>query len=76
MGPVPVVILLPCCQRFSGLAQCSKQRFVQAFIAQLTVEALDEAVLLWFARCDVMPVDPGLLNPFEDSHAGELGPVI
>src|SRR3546814_13221432 len=46
------------------------------FVPQPTVEALDEAVLLRFARRDVMPFDPLLLAPAQDRHAGQLGAVV
>jgi len=75
MGSVPVISLLPVFKRFAGIAQFAKQRFIQAFIPQLAVEAFDETVLLGLAQCDVTPIDAGLLNPLEYRHACELTPV-
>ena len=72
MWSAPVVILLPFVKRFAGIAQCAKQRFVEAFVSQFAVEAFYEAVLLGLARCDIVPINIILLNPLEDCHAGEL----
>src|SRR3546814_2071702 len=71
-----VVIVLPGRQHDPGLSQRGKQRLVEQFVPQPTVEALDEAVLLRFARRDVMPFDPLLLAPAQDRHAGQLGAVV
>jgi len=62
-------------QRFVGIAQCAKQRPIQAFISQLAVEAFNEAVLLRFSWRDVMPVDARVLYPLEDGH-GTLRPPV
>jgi hypothetical protein len=40
--------------------------FVEAFVAQAAVEALDEAILHRFARRDVVPFDGMLLLPSQD----------
>ena len=40
------------------------------------VEAFDECILGGLARCNVMPVDPGVLNPSRDGHAGEFGAIV
>ena len=63
MWSAPVVILLPFFKRLTGIAQCAKQRFVEAFVSQFAVEAFDEAVLLRLSGRDVMPVDAGFLHP-------------
>src|ERR1700730_17294944 len=42
----------------------------------LTVEALDEAVLLRFAGRDAVPSDAGLIRPAQDGVRGPLGPVV
>ena len=47
-----------------------EQVLIQAFVAQPSVEALDEAVLHWFSGCDVMPFDAALISPFEDGVGG------
>ena len=57
----PVVILLPIFERFTGIVQCAKLRFIEAFIPQLAVEAFDEAVLLALSWSNVMPIDTSIL---------------
>lgn len=49
----------------AGFDQAREQMLVEAFITQPAVEGLNESVLGGFARCDVMPLDPALLLPFE-----------
>jgi len=71
-----IVILPPFFQRFAGIGQRTEKRLVQTFVPQLAVIAFDKAVLLGVRGCDVMPIEPSILNPFEDSHAGELGAVV
>jgi hypothetical protein len=44
----------------------SKQSFIEQLIAQTPVEAFDKSVLLRFAGCDVVPVDPGSIGPLQD----------
>ena len=61
MGSSPVVILLPIFERFTGIVQCAKLRFIEAFIPQLAVEAFDEAVLLALSWSNVMPIDTSIL---------------
>lgn len=62
MWSLSVVVLLPCLQLFSGFGQRTEERFVEAFIAELAIEAFDECVLGGLSRRDVVPVDPGALN--------------
>ena len=76
MWSVPVVILLPFFKRFAGIAQCAKQRFVEAFVSQFAVEAFNEAVLLGLSGRDIIPIDSRILHPLEDRHAGELGAIV
>jgi hypothetical protein len=45
-------------------------------VAQPAVEALDEAVLLWFAGCNVVPPDAGLVGPVQDGVRGQLRAVV
>lgn len=57
------------------MSEAVEHFFVQALITQLAVEAFDEAVLLRFARGDIVPGDAGLVLPFEDGATGQLRPV-
>jgi hypothetical protein len=53
-----------------------EQRLVEQFVAQATVEAFDEAVLLGFTRGDVMPADTRLIRPLQDGVRGVFRAVI
>lgn len=55
-------------------SMCQK-RLIQAFVSQLSIETLDEAILLGLAWRDIVPIYTRILNPFEDRHADELGAV-
>ena len=76
MWSAPVVILLPFYQRMTSFGQPAEERFVGALISQLAIKAFNEAVLLGFSRCDIVPINVSLLKPFKDRHAGELGSVV
>ena len=56
----------------SIMAQWREQVFVEAFLAHPSVEALDQAVLHGFARCDVAPPDFAIFLPFENRVAGSV----
>ena len=71
-----VVVLLPGGQNGPGVRQRREQRLVQAFIPKPPVEAFHEAILHRLAGGDVVPLDPVLLAPAQDRHAGQLGPVV
>ena len=58
------------------MSQAVEDFLVQAFVPQDAVEAFDEAVLLWLARVDVMPLDGVLVGPLQDRLASELGPIV
>ena len=76
MWSAPVVIFLPFFQRVSGIVQCSKQRFVQAFIPEFSIEALNESILLRLCGGNIMPINPRFLHPFQDYHTREFGAII
>ena len=63
MWAVVVVVVLPGTDLFPGFAERREQGLVQQLIAEPAVEALHEAVLHGFARCDVMPFNTGPLTP-------------
>ena len=58
------------------MANSGKQRFVQAFIAQLAVEAFDKPILLRLARCDVMPTDHAILRPRQHRHTRQVRAIV
>lgn len=43
---------------------------------QLAVKTLDECVLGWLSKGNIIPIDPSILNPLMDGHAGEFGAVV
>jgi hypothetical protein len=53
-------------QQHEQQRQRREQRLVQAFVAQAAIEALNEAVLHWLARRDVVPLDAPFLRPAQD----------
>lgn len=55
MRAVVVVVIAPCPDQVSGMAEAAAQVLVEAFVSQLSVEALDQAVLHRLARCDGSP---------------------
>src|SRR6185369_4182113 len=64
-----VVIGPPASERDAGLSQRRKQRLIQQFIPQPTVEALDKGVLHGLTRRDVVPCDAVLIGPGQDGVA-------
>ena len=65
VGPLLVVELPPALDRHFRLGATAEPFAVQQLVPQLAVEAFDEAVLLRFARGDIVPGDAGLLLPFK-----------
>jgi hypothetical protein len=64
--PDVIVAQPPAFDDGAGFGQGGEDLLVQALTARATVEALDEAVLLWLAGRDVMPVNAGAVDPFQD----------
>lgn len=56
---------LPCC------GQTVEQTFVEAFVAQAAVEALDESVLGQLARLDIMPSNTAR-SPAQDGDTSQF----
>jgi len=71
-----VVVLLPGGEFDAGMPDRGEERFVQAFVAEPSVEAFHEAVLHWFAWRDVVPLNGSLLAPSQDRHAGQFRAVV
>ena len=49
-----VIVMSPTPEDLAGMSEAVEHFFVQALITQLAVEAFDEAVLLRFARGDML----------------------
>ena len=63
MGPVTVVILLPCVDLGSGVGKRREQHLVQELVSEAAIEALNEPILHGLSRCDVVPGNVGPLTP-------------
>ena len=66
MRSVGVVVDPPCFDDLTRLVEVVEQVLVEALVAQPAVEALHEAILHRFARCDVVPFDAAFLLPRQD----------
>ena len=71
-----VVVRPPCLDDPSRRGQRGEQVFVQTLVAQATIKAFDEAVLLRLARRDVMPLDARVLALGKDGVTGQLGAIV
>ena len=58
-----VVVDLPCFDDPARFSEVGEEMFVEALVAQPAIEGLDEAVLRWFAGCDVVPFHAAFLLP-------------
>jgi len=65
MWPVVIVVSPPFFDYITGVIVTGKQVFIQTLIAQPSVEAFNKTVLHWFARGNVMPINLGVLLPFQ-----------
>jgi len=70
------VIVPPGLEHGAGVRQRPEQRLVQQLVAQAAVEALDEAVLLWFTGRNVVPPDASLVCPVQDGVRGQVRAVV
>ena len=66
----------PCLDDPSRRSQRGEKVFVQTLVAQATIKAFNEAVLLRLARRDLMPLDPCVLAPRQHGVTGQLGAVV
>ncbi len=76
MGSCRIVVDAPVSDDLSGMTVIAEQMFVQAFIAQASVEAFDEAVLHGLARLDVMPLDTSILAPLQNGIGCQLRSIV
>lgn len=63
MRSVGVVVDSPFFDDLARLLEVGEQVLVKTFVAQSSVEALHEAILLRFPRRDVVPFDGAILLP-------------
>lgn len=60
----------------AGVAAVVEQVLVEAFVSEPAVETLDEPVLLWLSRCDIVPQHRSLLIPNQHRFRSHLGAVV
>jgi hypothetical protein len=61
-----VVVLYPGSDHDAGMIKAQEQGLVEQLVPHATVEALDVAILHWFARGNVVPLHADLPAPGED----------
>ena len=71
MRPYPVVVLTPDLDFSPSVSQIGKPVGIQAFVAELAIEAFDEAVLDRLARADEVELDAAPVGPGIQRSAGE-----
>src|SRR5438477_7461799 len=76
VGSYLVVFLPPGFDQEAGFIESGEPVFVEAFIAELAVEAFDESVLGGFARCDEVQLHVVLLRPVVQGLASKLRAVV
>ena len=66
MRPDEVVVVSPERQLATGLGEAVEDFLVEAFVAQASIEAFVEGVLLRPSGVGIMPLDAVVLGPFQD----------
>ena len=61
-----IIVVAPCRNQLSGMAQSFEEVLVQAFVTHAAIEAFHKTVLHWFSWCDVMPLNFPVFLPFQD----------
>ena len=74
--PVVIVVIAEGFDQITGVGQVEELVFVEAFVAELTVEALDVGVLGGFPWRDEAMLDLAIMGPTFQSQAGKLRPVV
>src|SRR3954449_6974526 len=76
MGSVMVVVDPPSLDDLASSVQSAEQVLVEAFVAEATIEALDETILHRLSPSDVVPLDGVILLPLQDRSGGQLRAVV
>ncbi len=76
MRPDIIVIISPDRQPTPGVSEACEDGLVEEFIAQATIERLDESVLGWLAGRDVMPVNAVSVLPVEDGARSKFCSIV
>ena len=75
MWPEVVIVVPPRFDALTRFSQAHEHVLVEAFVAQLAVEAFDECVLDRLARLDVVPAEP-IRGPPKHHHTGKFGAIV
>ncbi len=76
MWPFGVVINSPGFDEFFRFLEADEPVFVEAFVSEGSVEALNKRVLNGFPRLDKLQLDAMLVGPAVEDFTGELGSII
>src|SRR5262245_56497734 len=71
-----VVIASPLLELDARMAERTEQCLVQKLVAQATIEAFDEGILLRLTGVDMVPVETKTVCPTQHRQAGELRAVV
>ncbi len=74
--PVVGVVIAEGFEQTAGVVEVEELVFVEAFVAELAVEALDVGVLGRLSRSDEVMLDPVLMGPAFEGQAGKLRSVV
>ncbi len=72
LGSVVVVFLSPGFDDRLGVTQADKPVFVQAFVAQTSVERFDVGILIWFSGLDLPQLHTTLMRPVQHGATTEF----
>ena len=72
VGPCRVIIDPPGFDDTPSVTETVEEMLIQALVAQPAIEALDEGILCRLSRRDVVPLNAGFTDPFQDRMAGQL----
>ena len=60
----------------AGLSEITEDVFVQAFISEPSVEAIDKGILHRLSRCDLVPADASVLTPSQHSMRSHFRSIV
>ena len=71
-----IVLFSPCLHKSLCFLQIHEDAFIQTFITELPIEALDVSVLVGLTGLDIIPSYSLLLTPLQNCHAGKFCAII
>ena len=76
MGAFPIILDAPLFDLAARIGERNEDVFIQAFLAQARIEALDKAVLPWAARRDVGGLRADAADPLLHRFGNELRAIV